>query len=101
LPSEFAVPAGIGDIATAAFALLLLAFYGVRNPKVLLAWNTFGLVDILFVVFTALRVGLADWHSMHRLREFPLGLLPTFLVPLIIVSHVLIFVRTVRSRSTL
>ena len=28
---------------------------------------------------------------MHALRELPLSLLPTFLVPLIIASHVLIF----------
>ena len=32
----------------------------------------------------ALRLGLEDPQSMHALREFPLSLLPTFLVPLII-----------------
>lgn len=56
-----------------------------------------GFVDIIFVVFSALRFGLRDWQSMHPLRELPLSLLPTFLVPLIIVSHVLIFVRLTAS----
>jgi hypothetical protein len=56
-----------------------------------------GFVDIIFVVFSALRFGLRDWQSMHALRELPLSLLPTFLVPLIIVSHVLIFVRLTAS----
>ncbi|WP_410959381.1 hypothetical protein, partial [Salmonella sp. SAL4433] len=62
----------------------------------LILWNTIGLTDILFVVLLALRLGLADWQSMHALREFPLSLLPTFIVPLIIASHVLIFLRAVR-----
>ncbi len=47
----------------------------------LLTWNTLGLIDIIFVVLSALRFGLNDWQSMHALREFPLSLLPTFLVP--------------------
>src|SRR5205809_739032 len=62
-------------------------------------WNTIGLTDILFVVMLALRLGLQDRQSMHALREFPLSLLPTFLVPLIIVSHVLIFIRAARMKS--
>ena len=64
----------------------------------LLSWNALGLIDIVFVVSSALRFGLKDWQSMHALREFPLSLLPTFLVPLIIASHVLIFVRLIRAR---
>jgi hypothetical protein len=65
---------------------------------VLLSWNTLGLIDIVFVVSSVLRFGLKDWQSMHALRELPLSLLPTFLVPLIIASHVLIFVRLIRMR---
>ena len=64
----------------------------------LLAWNTLGLIDIIFVVLSALRFGLKDWQSMRTLRELPLSLLPTFLVPLIIASHVLIFVLLIRAR---
>jgi hypothetical protein len=93
LPFAFAAPAGWGDIVVAALAVLLLALSGARNWKMLVIWNTIGLTDILFVVLTALRLGLEDWRSMHALREWPLSLLPAFLVPLIIVSHVLIFWR--------
>jgi hypothetical protein len=93
LPFAFAAPAGWGDIIVATLAVLLLALSGVRNRKMLIIWNTIGLADILFVIMTALRLGLKDSRSMHALREFPLSLLPTFLVPLIIVSHVLIFFR--------
>jgi hypothetical protein len=53
------------------------------------------MLDIFLVVILALRIGLADWRSMAPLRTFPLSLLPTFFVPLIIASHILIFVRLV------
>lgn len=83
-------------------AILALAVVGATRTDfakpLLIIWNTLGLIDIMFVVFSALRFGLKDWQSMHALRELPLSLLPTFLVPLIIASHVLIFVRLTRAR---
>ena len=97
LPEGFAVPGGIGDIIVALIAGMLLVISPPRQPRaILLFWNAFGLIDIVFVAFSALRFGLKDWQSMAPLRELPLSLLPTFLVPLIIVSHVLIFVRLAR-----
>jgi hypothetical protein len=48
------------------------------------------------VILTAATQGLADPPSMRALLELPLSLLPTFLVPLIIASHLLIFVRLLR-----
>ena len=96
LPFAFAAPAGVGDILVAILAVILLVVADARNWSILILWNTIGLTDILFVVLLALRLGLADWQSMHALREFPLSLLPTFIVPLIIASHVLIYLRAVR-----
>lgn len=98
LPCGFAGPAGWGDIIVAVLALVVVVAMRTRFAKtLLLIWNTIGLIDIIFVVFSALRFGLKDWQSMHALRELPLSLLPTFLVPLIIASHVLIFVRLTRA----
>ena len=94
LPCAFARPAGWGDIVVAVLALAVVGAMRVEFAKtLLLIWNTIGLIDIIFVVFSALRFGLKDWQSMHALRELRLSLLPTFLVPLIIASHVLIFIR--------
>lgn len=94
LPDGFARPAGIGDIAIATTALLLLfAPQLLTSSRILLIWNAAGLIDIIFVAFAALRFGLKDWQSMAPLRQLPLSLLPTFIVPLIIASHVLIFIR--------
>lgn len=101
MPFAFAVPAGWGDITIALLAVFVLISSAARNWKLLLVWNCLGLLDILFVVSAALRIGLQDWPSMHALREWPLSLLPTFVVPLIIASHVLIFARTRRPEKPL
>ena len=94
LPLGFARPAGVGDIVIAAAAGIILLLPRRRILRfIVLIWNTLGLIDIVFVAFSALRFGLRDWQSMAALRALPLSLLPTFLVPLIIASHVLIFVR--------
>jgi hypothetical protein len=102
LPCGFARPAGWGDIVIAVLALAVLGATRTQFAKtLLLTWNTLGLIDIIFVVLSALRFGLNDWQSMHALRELPLSLLPMFLVPLIIASHVLIFVRLARAERKL
>jgi hypothetical protein len=96
LPYAFAVPGGWGDIAVAAtaIAICLLVRPGVGPWRgIILAWNIFGLADIVLVVTTAARLWVADPDSMHALLELPLSLLPTFLVPIIIATHVIIFVR--------
>jgi hypothetical protein len=103
LPYAFAVPGGWGDIlvATGALILVLLVPDLLRRRPWLLAWNLFGLLDILYVVATAARLGFADPQSMQALLRLPLSLLPTFLVPLIIASHVYLFgrLRSERPRS--
>jgi len=99
LAASFAVPAGYGDVlvATLALGLILIGERGARWIRGLyLIWNSLGLVDILLVVGNAARVGLADPQSMQPLLRFPLSLLPTFLVPVIITSHILIFRRLCR-----
>lgn len=92
LPRAFAVPAGLGDIFVASLALFLIALPR-KDRRIYLAWNVAGLIDILFVVAIAARLGLRDPASMQNLFRLPLSLLPTFLVPLIIVSHLFVFVR--------
>jgi hypothetical protein len=100
LPFAFAVYGGWGDILVATLAGVLLIAVGPPvtpgRRRLYGGWNALGLADILGVVATAARLGLADPSSMAALGRFPLSLLPTFLVPLIIVTHVLLVVRLVR-----
>ena len=101
LPWAFAVPGGWGDIAVAAWALVLVLLVPKleARPGVVGAWNAVGLLDILFVAGTATRLALANPDSMSALLHLPLSLLPTFLVPLIIATHVIIFWRLWAERS--
>jgi hypothetical protein len=98
-PYAFAVPGGWGDITVASLASLLLATGPPRDGwrrSAYAAWNVLGLVDILFVVATAGRLVMSDPASMAALQRLPLSLLPTFLVPLIIASHVVLWTRLAR-----
>ena len=93
LPYDFAVKGGWGDIVVATAAFLILIVYLIRKSVSSYAyniWNIVGLLDILFVVFTASRLALKDPESMSELLILPLSLLPTFLVPLIIYTHLII-----------
>lgn len=99
LPAAFAIPSGWGDITVAVLAAVLLvigppATEGRR--RLYFIWNLLGLADILFVVVTAASVGVSNPAGMTPLLRLPLSLLPTFFVPLIIVSH---FVLALRLKS--
>lgn len=101
LPYAFAVPGGWGDIAVAATAIpasLFLQNEGAISRRILFLWNVFGLVDILLVIATASRLAMANSESMVALTRLPLSLLPTFLVPIIVFTHIIIFVRLLTSR---
>jgi hypothetical protein len=105
LPFAFAVPGGWGDILAGASAVaLLLGAIPARTAArrlVVLAWNVFGLLDILFVVFTAARLYLADPQQLAPLSRLPLSLLPTYFVPLVVLTHLRIFgwLREARARK--
>lgn len=100
LPYAFAVPGGIGDIVVATLVLpvVFLPVENERRLRFLTIWNVVGFVDIMLVMVTAIRLNLADPFQLRALRMLPLSLLPTFLVPLIIATHVVIFVRLARIR---
>ena len=102
LPYAFAVPGGWGDIAVASTALIVSIFSptrGVVGWAIYSLWNMFGLLDILLVAGTAARLGMANPGFMSALTRLPLSLLPTFLVPIIVSSHIIVFARLLASRK--
>lgn len=106
LPFAFAVPGGWGDILAAATAAALLVgaipARTLARRRILLAWNVFGLLDILFVVSTAARTYLAEPLQLAPLTRLPLSLLPTYFVPLVVLSHLRVFgwLREATARKT-
>lgn len=102
LPAGFALPEGLGDIAAALGALLLVPALrkGTASRGWLLAWNVFGFVDlvaalVLGVLYSNSAFGvLASGHvTTEPMVTFPVSLIPTFLVPLFLLLHGLTFRR--------
>lgn len=100
LPYDFAVRGGWGDIAVAAGVVILVLFVkpaGKTGWALYLLWNVLGFIDILYVVVTAARLAFSEPGSMDELLRLPLNLLLTFVVPIIIFTHIVIFTRLFRS----
>lgn len=95
LPYALAVPGGWSEIivAAAALGLVFLPLRASLHRRACVIWNTFGLVEILVLVATALRLGFAQPWPLLAVRLLPCSMFPTFLVPLIIATHVIIYVR--------
>ena len=99
LDDYFAKTAGIGDIITATGAVALIFIPILREGLGLKIWNAFGFADILFVVFNAARVVRSAPERFTEFFHLPLGLLPTFMVRVIVVSHVVILFRLWRAAA--
>jgi len=97
LPTMFRA-IGWGDLAAASGAVALLAV-GPPGPRpttswwLWLGWSLFGVGDMALLVSRAVPAALAGPELFRPFYTLPMGLLPTFAVPLIITSHVLILVR--------
>lgn len=102
LPRAFAVPGGMGDIivATMALPVALAPLADDHRRRAIVIWNVVGFIDILSVILTVIRINLSQPGDLAALTRLPLSLLPTFLVPMIIATHVIIFQRTTQRRPT-
>ncbi len=92
LPSVFAWPAGYGDMtigATAAFVAWKLVEPAHRGSFIL--WQVLGILDLITAVSLGTTAGLLMPHgpSMVAMTVMPLSLIPTFLVPLFFMLHVI------------
>jgi hypothetical protein len=108
MPAEFALPAGIGDIAvglTAVVVAYLVATRGAeRTRTAVLWWCVLGIADLVVAVGTGFlsspsilqQIALDDPNL--AITRYPFVLIPTFLVPISILLHVSVIAR-LRERS--
>jgi hypothetical protein len=88
LPDAFARPAAYGDLLTAILALLSMAF--LRQPiGVLLVWlfNVIGSADLLYAFYNGNRTAVGINPGLQGAAFF----IPTVLVPLLLITHGLVF----------
>jgi hypothetical protein len=100
LPGRFALPAGLGDMAVGAAAPFVAWFWRPPFPrKTFITWNVLGTLDLvaavtLGVLCSAAPIGLLAGDVTTRLIGlFPLSLVPTFFVPLLLILHIVSFIR--------
>lgn len=95
LPYTFSLPSGVGEIAVAIAAVLvaLWPFAEATRRRAIYIWNVAGTIDIALIAVTALRVGYGAPRELISFGHLPLSLLPTFLAPLLIATHLAIFAR--------
>lgn len=90
LPASFAVPAAYGDLLAGLLALAAIVALRARSPIALpLTWlfNVVGLLDLINAFYQGLR------------NDVQLGaayVIPTFIVPALVITHVMIFRMLVR-----
>jgi hypothetical protein len=108
LPAGFGIPEGFGDIIAAAGALVLLPRVrrGTASRGWLLAWNTWGFVDLLSaitmgVLYSNGPLGIlsAGTVTTRLMVTFPVSLIPTFFVPLFLLLHALTFKKIASLRA--
>ena len=100
LPGVFALPAGWGDIAIGITAPVVAWYWKPPFPrKTFVAWNVLGSLDLVMavslgVLASATPVGVLAGDVTTRLMgQFPLSLIPTFFVPLLLILHLISLIR--------
>jgi hypothetical protein len=102
LPAIFAWPAGYGDMfigATAAFVAWKLCNPDHRGSFNF--WQALGIIDLVTAVGLGTTAGLIQPHGvpMAAMTVLPLSLIPSFLVPLYLILHVICIAQARRWRS--
>jgi len=94
LPDGFARPAAYGDLTTSLLALLAIATLRSRaGTLVVWVFNIVGTVDLLSAFYQADRLGVGRAPGLQGAAYF----IPTVLVPLLLVTHVLVSCILLRS----
>jgi hypothetical protein len=98
LPAGFALPAGLGDVAIGLLAPFVAAAVSRRatgHRFWATAWNVAGLVDLVTALFLGVThtdspLGIFATHpTTDVMTRYPFSLIPTFLVPIALILHVL------------
>ena len=96
LPAAFAIPAGVGDVLVGLAAPSVALAFIRKSPdadKLLRRWNLLGLADLAVALTTGFLTSpspiqlLSRNHPNHLVTQYPLVIVPVFLVPIAILLH--------------
>ena len=98
MPGAFALPAGIGDVATGLLALPAAVWVASGLPmgrRIGIRWNLFGLADFAVAITMGMLTApgpahlLARAHPNTQIATFPTVMIPAFAVPFSTLLHML------------
>jgi hypothetical protein len=93
LSGPFPLLAGFGDIITGVLAVpILLGGLHVKRPGLVMAWNLFGVADLVNAIFLGVTsaegaLQIFDTPGSAAMRDLPWAFVPTVLVPYFLVTH--------------
>jgi hypothetical protein len=109
LPWQFALPAGIGDVATGLLAVVVAAQLA-RNAagalSAVYAWCLFGIADLVVAVAMGAMTSPGRPHLLAfeapnlLITSYPLVMIPTFAVPLALMLHGVVLWRLRRETAS-
>lgn len=95
MPALWALPAGIGDIIVGATALWVASHFDAPGgQRLAMLFNLFGMADLIVAVGLGIMTSPGPTQVFHTIptaefaTQFPLALVPTFLVPLAFMLHI-------------
>jgi hypothetical protein len=106
VPALWALPAGLGDVfvgATAPWVARGLEHPGGRRRAI--AWTLFGMADLVVAVALGVMTNPGPTQVFHTapsavmLTQYPLALVPAFLVPLAFTLHIVSLLQLLRGRQ--
>ena len=109
MPGAFALPAGIGDVATGLLALpaaVWVASGSAMGRRIGIRWNLFGLIDFAVAIAMGMLTSpgpahlLALDHPNTMIATFPAAMTPAFVVPFSTLLHGLSLRQLKRVKST-
>jgi hypothetical protein len=109
LPWQFAMPAGIGDVATGIVAVVvaaLLARSEIGAHRATYVWSLFGIADLVVALAMGAMTSPGRPHLLALeapnllITSYPLVMVPTFAVPLALMLHGLVLWRLRRGDAS-
>ena len=106
VPAFWAVPAGVGDVLVGATAPWIAR--GLERPggrRRAIAWTVFGMADLVIAVALGVMTNPGPTQVFYTvpnaelLTQYPLALVPAFLVPLAFTLHVVSLLQLSRGTS--
>ncbi len=109
LPWQFALPAGVGDVTTGFFAVVVavsLARKSAGAHRAVYVWTLFGIADLVVAIMMGALTSPGRAHLLAfgnpnlLISSYPLVMVPTFAVPLALMLHGLVLWRLRRETAS-